>query len=151
MLRHLIRFAPSNLLLAWAPTGRSTSAPTHPWPTPSVSSPPGDGATTLSHIKGLDALELAELLSALADHEVSRRRSVAAWVHQTDGNLFFIRELARHLFEEGSPVPGAGRPLDHHQPLRELALPDTVREVVARRLSRLSKTANSSFQAASSL
>ncbi len=99
---------------------------------------------------GLDRAEVAALLEARAGHALSEPgRDLARTVHtETDGNPFFVRELVRHLIEVGVLATGAdGRWVVHlvHTPL---AVPDGVREVVARRLARLPEPAQQCLQIA---
>lgn len=55
--------------------------------------------------------------------------------------MFFIRELMRHLIEVGKLFPGPDGRWTTEGPLRELGIPPGVRDVVARRLARLSDDA----------
>jgi tetratricopeptide (TPR) repeat protein len=60
---------------------------------------------------------------------------------ETEGNPFFVREILRHLTESGGLQRRDGRwaiPL----PVGELGIPESVRDVVGRRLSRLSADTN---------
>src|SRR5207248_10194946 len=66
----------------------------------------------------------------------------------TGGNPFFIREVVRHLFEEGK----LGRVPDGRWAMADpinLGIREGVREVIGRRLSRLSDDANRLLSAAS--
>jgi len=74
-------------------------------------------------IGGLDQAEVAGLAEAIG----ARDADVAAVHAETDGNPFFAGQVLRHLSEAG---PNAGR------------IPEGVREVVGRRLARLSGAAN---------
>jgi hypothetical protein len=62
-------------------------------------------------------------------------------VAETEGNPFFIGELVRHLMEEGHLARGTDGRWATDRPLRDLQVPDTVRDVIVRRLSRLSNDA----------
>jgi tetratricopeptide (TPR) repeat protein len=92
------------------------------------------------HLKGLDPAGTAELLSALGEQDVDEQVG-AAWAAETEGNPFFIAELARHLIEEGHLYRGPDGRWTTDRPLRDLDVPDTVRDVISRRLSRLSDDA----------
>jgi hypothetical protein len=92
-------------------------------------------------VGGLAAAEAAELLGALGEQEVAEKIG-AAWVRETNGNPFFIRELLRHFMEEGKVFRGADGRWTTERPLRDLAVLPGMRDVVARRLSRLPETAN---------
>jgi DNA-binding CsgD family transcriptional regulator/tetratricopeptide (TPR) repeat protein len=64
-------------------------------------------------------------------------RELAVSIHDlTDGNAFLICELWRALIETGTVEVGDGR-IRVLRPLRELATPTSVREVVNQRLARL--------------
>jgi class 3 adenylate cyclase len=90
---------------------------------------------------GLAAAEAAELLGALGEHEVAEKVG-AAWVAETDGNPFFIRELLRHFVEEGKVFRGEDGRWTTERPLRDLVVLPGMRDVVVRRLSRLPETAS---------
>ncbi|MCA1845104.1 MAG: AAA family ATPase, partial [Actinobacteria bacterium] len=89
------------------------------------------------HLQGLDPAGTAALLSALGEQDVDEQVG-AAWAAETEGNPFFIAELARHLMEEGHLFRGADGRWTTDRPLRDLDVPDSVRDVISRRLSRLS-------------
>jgi DNA-binding CsgD family transcriptional regulator/tetratricopeptide (TPR) repeat protein len=85
---------------------------------------------------GLGVEEVDALLGAAAEAGVAvEGRSVAEAVHaETEGNPFFVGEMIRHLMETGAMVrQGHTWRLDR----AELGIPEGVRGVVARRLSRL--------------
>jgi class 3 adenylate cyclase/tetratricopeptide (TPR) repeat protein len=97
---------------------------------------------------GLEAKAVAELLEALADHDVLG--SVAAAIaEETDGNPFFIKEVLRHLLDEGRFRRGPDGRWTSDRPVAELGIPEGVREVIDRRLARLSTNANKLLSAAS--
>ncbi len=93
-------------------------------------------------LRGLTAAEVQRMLSALAMQEVAW--TVAEAVHrQTEGNPLFIQEVVRFLLEEGllgrDGFPGrrrvTGAPF-------EMNIPEGLREVIGKRLSRLSPECN---------
>ena len=61
---------------------------------------------------------------------------------ETEGNPFFIGEVLRHLAESGTLVPHDGGWRVMAGSIAELGIPEGVREVIGRRLSRLSDQAN---------
>jgi class 3 adenylate cyclase/tetratricopeptide (TPR) repeat protein len=98
-------------------------------------------------LEGLEAKAMGELLEALAELDVVG--SVAAAIAaETDGNPFFIKEVLRHLLEEGRLVRVDGR-WTADRPVAELGIPEGVREVIDRRLARLSAEGNKLLSAAS--
>jgi class 3 adenylate cyclase/tetratricopeptide (TPR) repeat protein len=99
-------------------------------------------------LTGLAASEVEELLVGLAAHEVPAAL-VDAVSAETEGNPFFIREILLHLVEEGRLYRGDdGRWTTRHG-VAELGIPEGVRQVIGRRLSRLSPEANRLLAAAS--
>jgi class 3 adenylate cyclase/DNA polymerase III delta prime subunit len=87
---------------------------------------------------GLSAVEVAELLSRTAGHALDDDgRRLAERLHaETDGNPFFVGEVLAHLVETGI----VGRQDDRWVVARgdAMAVPEGVRDVVGRRLGRLS-------------
>ncbi len=75
--------------------------------------------------------DLDEALVALA-HAVRR---------ETEGNPFFIGEVIRHLGESGALFEEGGR-WTYRGPIAALGIPEGVREVIGRRLGRLSEATN---------
>ncbi len=98
-------------------------------------------------LKGLGEGEVGELLEAIAEHEAA-----PAFVHaisqETDGNPFFIREVLLHLVEEGKLVRVDGR-WTSSLTVAEMSIPEGVRQVIGRRVSRLSPAANRLLSTAS--
>jgi len=90
-------------------------------------------------LDGLDADDVLALLERLSGHDVPRDFATLL-ATETDGNPFFLRETLLHLVDEGRlrEVDGvwiaeAGA---------DLGIPAGVRDVIGRRLSRLSPAAN---------
>jgi DNA-binding winged helix-turn-helix (wHTH) protein/tetratricopeptide (TPR) repeat protein len=82
-------------------------------------------------LRGLEPAEVAALVEAVAGRAPSEE--LASTLHEmTEGNPFFVFELARLLGEEGGV---AARP-------SALALPQSVRDAIGRRLDALSAEAN---------
>jgi tetratricopeptide (TPR) repeat protein len=96
---------------------------------------PADVATFLEVVSGGRQLDQCGLQFATVLH------------HETAGNPFFVGELLRHLTEIGAISPADGR-WKPDLPLGEYGMPDSLREVIARRLSRLSEAANRALKVA---
>jgi class 3 adenylate cyclase len=75
----------------------------------------------------------------------------AALYQETEGNPFFIREVLQHLIEEGKLYREDGRWTSNATSVSDLGIPEGVREVVGRRLSRLSDGCNRMLTLASTL
>jgi class 3 adenylate cyclase len=99
-------------------------------------------------LEGLEAKAVGELLEALAERDVIG--SVAAAIAaETDGNPFFIKEVLRQLLDEGRFLRGPDGRWTSDRPVAELGIPEGVREVIDRRLARLTLDANRLLSAAS--
>lgn len=87
---------------------------------------------------GLSQNEVVEFLRQMAGGELGAElpQLARAVGELTDGNAFLVCELWRALVETGALVAGGGI-LRLSRPLAEIASPESVREVVSERLSRL--------------
>ncbi len=98
-------------------------------------------------LKGLDESDIGAMLASITEHDVPE-----AFVHaiseETDGNPFFVREVLIHLTEEGKIFQQDGR-WTSNVSIAEMGIPEGVRQVIGRRLSRLSDQANKLLTAAS--
>jgi class 3 adenylate cyclase/tetratricopeptide (TPR) repeat protein len=103
-------------------------------------------------LSGLDPSGVAAFLAQAADQALSEEDlALAAAIHEeTEGNPFFVREVLRHLTETGAIERREGR-WTTRLPVEELGIPEGVREVVGRRLSRLSSAANEMLRVAAVL
>jgi class 3 adenylate cyclase/tetratricopeptide (TPR) repeat protein len=101
-----------------------------------------DGVERFS-LTGLDRAGVSAFIEAAAGHRLSADDDglpAAVWA-ETEGNPFFVAEVLRHLAETGSLEQRDGRWIVT-APVEQLGIPDGVREVVGRRLTRLSDGAN---------
>ena len=94
-------------------------------------------------LDGLDEKGVAEFVERAAGHDLDERAlDLARAVHEeTEGNPFFIVQILRHLVETGAIYQDDGV-WTSARGIEELGIPEGVREVVGRRLSRLSELAN---------
>ncbi|MEK7214474.1 MAG: hypothetical protein AAB289_02610, partial [Chloroflexota bacterium] len=92
-------------------------------------------------LRGLTADEVHRMLNGLTGQEV--RWSLAEAVHrQTEGNPLFIQEVIRYLVEEGHISHEGGRWHRAGESAPEMHIPEGLRDVIGRRLSRLSAECN---------
>jgi tetratricopeptide (TPR) repeat protein len=92
---------------------------------------------------GLDRAGVGAFIEAAAGHALPDEDSdelVRAVWEETEGNPFFVTEVMRHLAETGGVERRGGRWVTT-APIEDLGIPDGVRDVVGRRLSRLSPSA----------
>ena len=99
-----------------------------------------DGEGDRIKLDGLGADDVRSFLEAstggIIDGQV---KDVATRLHaETEGNPFFVTEMVRHVNETGQPYAAVAT----------AGLPDSVREVVTRRLARLTPAANSVLEVA---
>ncbi|MGH8972898.1 MAG: BTAD domain-containing putative transcriptional regulator [Acidimicrobiia bacterium] len=89
-------------------------------------------------LAGLDESGVGALMEAQAGHDLDDEGWALARIvrSETAGNPFYVREMLRLLAEKGDIVRRDGRWVPG-QPLAQLDVPDSVRDVVERRLTRL--------------
>ena len=88
-------------------------------------------------LKGLRESEVKELVTVLVEQEVPRALVLA--LHQeTEGNPFFVQETLKHLIETEVLYQEEGR-WTSKAPISDIGLPESVREVMERRLAGLSE------------
>jgi len=130
LLRHLLRSAPRGGLLVIACYQDVELEPAQPM-TDLLADLRREPFVTRLTLTGLSRDESGELLRGLAGGDPGPGLTLALY-RETEGNPFFLKELLRHLLETG--VLAAG---DATVDPNTLELPESVREVVGRRLRRL--------------
>ncbi len=86
-------------------------------------------------LQGLSEADSATMLAAIAGHDVAP--ALTRELHrEAGGNPFFLAELLRNLLETNPELVSAAAD-GHEVDLRQLELPQSVRDVVARRVRRL--------------
>jgi len=96
-------------------------------------------------LRGLSGEEVEQFMSAAAGHDLEApAQALAAALHaETEGNPFFLEEVLIHLIETGALYPDEhGRWTSGFTSVEEFGIPEGVREVIGRRLSRLSDACN---------
>jgi class 3 adenylate cyclase/tetratricopeptide (TPR) repeat protein len=90
-------------------------------------------------LEGLGPDEVAAVMTAAAGHDIGEpgQRLAAEISQETDGNPFFVGELLQHLTESGALVLDDGGRWRLKKTVAELGLPQSVRDVVGRRVERL--------------
>lgn len=99
-------------------------------------------AVTRLPLIGLEDADVLQVLQEAAGHDLDdAARSLAALLRaETEGNPFFVGEVLRHLVESGAVRRVEDRWLVPD--VVDLDIPEGVRDVVGRRVSRLSAAAN---------
>jgi predicted Ser/Thr protein kinase len=138
MLRHLVRSPRAASLCIVATYRESELARTHPL-AEMLADLRREPAVTRVSLGGLDQAEVRRLVGILAGRDTPPQLARALG-ESTGGNPFFIAEIMRHLAESGAltRLEGASR----GGVVPDLGLPEGVKEVIGRRLSRLSEDCN---------
>jgi len=145
LLRHVARFASRQRILLLGSYRDVEVGRTHPL-AEALGAVPRE--TRYEHIQltGLETTEVEQLLETIADQAVPAAL-VSAISSETSGNPFFIREVLLHLVEEGQVFGPEGR-WAATLPIDKMGIPESVRQVIGRRLARLSEAANRLLSAA---
>ena len=145
LLRHVARFAARQRLLLLGAYRDVEVGPQHPlWD--ALGALPRETPYEHLALSGLNSAEVEKLLEAVADQRVAAAL-VTPIVAETSGNPFFIREVLLHLAEEGKIVwreSGWTSQLATQQ----VGIPQSVRQVIQRRLARLPDRTNRLLRAA---
>ncbi len=101
-------------------------------------------------LTGLDRGAVQHLVETAAGRVLDGRAlELSDTLHrQTSGNPFFVAEVLRHLTESGAVNPGVDGWWTSDLAVDEFDLPEGVRDVIGRRLSRLSASANQAMTVA---
>jgi class 3 adenylate cyclase/tetratricopeptide (TPR) repeat protein len=103
-----------------------------------------DGGVERLALSGLDGPGVVAFVEAAAGHslddEEGQELPRVVW-RETEGNPFFVTEVLRHLSESGAIEQRDGRWV-LNSAVGELGIPEGVRDVVGRRLSRLAESTN---------
>ncbi len=104
-------------------------------------------------LRGLPEEDVLAFLTASESSEAvgeGRNDLALALYRETEGNPFFIRSVLSHLYEEGQLYREGGVWIARTN-ISELGIPEGVREVVGKRLSRLSESCNRMLTLASTM
>jgi class 3 adenylate cyclase/tetratricopeptide (TPR) repeat protein len=147
-LRHLVRASASFPLLVIATYRDTELVRTHPL-AETLADLRKEVGVERAALLGLDTDEVRSLLESFAGHPLDAGADAAARTLQaeTEGNPFFVRQMIGHLIETEALVRHEDR-WAFVRPVGELGLPEGVREVIGRRLSRLSPMVNELLAAA---
>ena len=139
LLRHVVRAADLSRVLVLG-TYRDTEL-THDHPLVEVMPDlRRQGGVERLSLSGLDEAGVAAIVEQAAGATLDERgRALSRAIRdETEGNPFFVREVLRHLAETGAVEWREGG-WTTQLPVEELGIPEGVRDVVGRRLARLSR------------
>lgn len=137
VLRHIVRSLHDSRVLVVG-TYRDTDVDrTHPL-ADTLADLRGEAGVERVALRGLDAEEVLSFLEGAAGHTLDTRSELAEALHAaTEGNPFFVEEVVRHLVETGRIYEREGVWTTDVESVDDLELPQGIREVVGRRLTRL--------------
>jgi DNA-binding SARP family transcriptional activator len=145
MMRHVARSCGQRRVLM-AGAYRTTEVMTHDPLADVLGAMQAEAECTVILLRALGAEAIGQLVAAEAGTPVSPSLATAIAAH-TGGNPFFAKEMIRHLLEERALGEDSSGALEASLPL--VAVPEGVRQVLARRCARLSARANRLAEAAS--
>jgi tetratricopeptide (TPR) repeat protein len=146
MLNHVAHFVSANSILLIGAYRDAEVNRAHPLATALAGFSRLRNSETLA-LTGLHRDELASLLETIGD-QGAPASLVEALGGATEGNPLFIREVLLHLLEEGK-ILREGHGWASKLSVDELGIPEGVRQVIGRRLLRLSEQANRLLSVAS--
>jgi class 3 adenylate cyclase/tetratricopeptide (TPR) repeat protein len=141
MLRHVVRSAAALSLLVVVTYRDADLTRTHPL-TELLADLRRESGVERVALRGFSDAEAVTFVEAVAGHQMAEDAEVglAQAVHaESEGNPFFMREILRHLAESGAVFQEDGR-WTYRGDVEALGIPESVREVIGRRLSRLSES-----------
>jgi class 3 adenylate cyclase len=99
-------------------------------------------------LRGLSADDVCAMVNPLSPAGPDDAALAQILWRETEGSPLFLREILRHLAETGAVVRSEDGRWQARRRLEQLGIPDGIRDVIARRLSRLSAEANAVLVAA---
>jgi class 3 adenylate cyclase len=138
LLKHVLRANEQGSLQMIATFRDSELGKDHPLTATLADLPRLQGVQRIA-LRGLGADEVAEVMATVAGHELTQDglELAARIAEETDGNPFFVAEILNGLRESGAIVFDEHKRRWRIDASRELALPESVREVIERRVERL--------------
>jgi hypothetical protein len=142
LLKHLMRFAEPMRLLVIAAYRDTDLSRTHPLTAVLADLRKEVGVERVS-LRGLDEEAVLALVAATAGHQLTEPGIALARAlrRETEGSPFFIGEILRHLSESGAVFQEGGQ-WTYRGDVTALGIPESVKEVIGRRLGRLSEDTN---------
>jgi DNA-binding SARP family transcriptional activator len=93
-------------------------------------------------LRGLTRDDVVALVSAGGEAGPTEQALAEALWQQTEGSPLFLREILRHLSETGAIAQEGDGHWSPRRRIEQLGIPEGVKEVIGRRLTRLSEVAN---------
>jgi predicted ATPase len=145
MMRHVARSCGNRRLLV-AGAYRATELASQDPLADALGALQAESECTVLRLQALDTETIGQLVAAETGAPASPSLITAITAH-TGGNPFFAKEMTRHLLEERALAEDSSGALEASLPL--VAVPEGVRQILARRCARLPVRANRLAEAAS--
>lgn len=138
LLQHLVARATSKRLLVLGTYRDAELSISHPL-TETLAALRREPGVSRIDLKGLDDAGVLAFMESAAGHELDDDgiNLAHALYRETDGNPFFVTEVLRHLSETRAIVQDANGRWVAARSNEEMTLPDSVREVIGTRVSRV--------------
>ena len=151
LLRHVLQSALQPAVLVLATFRESGLARTQPLSDLLAGLHRDGPVPTRIRLEGLTEKDIVTLLEAVTGEQMEARGLALAGAlrHETGGNPFFVTELLRDLVETGRVAQGEDGRWELRAEPSQLGLPQSVREVLGRRVERLGREAARTLAAAS--
>ena len=152
LLRHLAQHLSTGRLLILATYRDVEVERTHPLSRVLADFRREDAVVRL-RVKGISSEDSIAMTEVMFGHELSEtgRELVRNIATDAGGNPFFLQELLRHFIESGVVVRQDGRWTANPDHDIEASIPEGIREVVGRRLDRVSEACNTLLRTASAI
>jgi hypothetical protein len=149
LLKHVVRSSMPRHLLVLATYRESELTRTHPL-TAVLADLHRETNVERIALHGLDDAAVVALVTATAGHDLAQNGvALAHALHaETEGSPFFIGEILRHLAESGAIFQEGGQ-WTFKGDVAGLGIPEGVKQVIGRRLTRLSEPTNKVLSLAS--
>jgi class 3 adenylate cyclase/tetratricopeptide (TPR) repeat protein len=150
LLRYLVAHVASKRLLVLGTYRDAELSTSHPL-TETLAALRREPAVTRIDLRGLDDNGVVRFMESAAGHELDDDvlNLAHALYRETDGNPFFVAEVLRHLSETGAIVRDSSGRWVNTRGDEAPALPESVREVIGARVSRIGGAATEVLSTAS--
>ena len=150
LLLHTLRRTPQTALLVLGSYRDTDLVRTHPMAETLVELRRADLVARLP-LRGLGRNDVVVLLNGGAESSAADRALADALWAETEGSPLFLREILRHLTETDAVECDAGGAYRARRRIRDLGIPEGVKEVIGRRFTRLAEETNAVLKTASVL
>lgn len=150
LLRHVVANAESARVLLLGTFRDSELSASHPL-TEVLGALRREAGVHRVELKGFDDTGVLAFMESIAGHQLGDENMelVHAVYRETDGNPFFVVEVLRNLTETGAIAQDDNGQWAATRDLSEMALPNSVREVIGARVARLGERASQVLSVAS--